>query len=88
MCLCVCVCKGFRLWTGGYKYVSGPVYKSELSCSLISSPKGPVHPFICGQSYETEIRMQLFKCQMFPALAVGRKNQLMFPQPLKKFHAF
>jgi hypothetical protein len=85
--MCVFVFKVFRTWKWGHKYVSVPVYKSDLSCSLISSPKVPAHPVICGQHDENEIRMQLFKCQMFPTLAVGRKDQLIFSQPLKKFHA-
>lgn len=64
------------------------MYKTDLSLSLISFPKTPAHPVISDQLYEVEILLQLFKCQMFPTLAVGRKDQLMFPQPLKKFHAF
>ena len=84
----MCVCEVFSLWKGVHKYVSGSVYKSGLSFFFISFPEAPVHPVTSGQRYKVEILMQLFKCQMFPTLVVGRKDQLLFPQPLKKFHAF
>jgi hypothetical protein len=59
----------------------------DASSSLISSPKAPKHPVISGPHYEAEIRMQLRKCRMFP-FDTRRKEQLIFYQPLKKFHAF
>jgi hypothetical protein len=74
VCVCVGVCEVFRLWKRGHKYVSGPVYKSDLSCSLISSPQAPVHPVICGHRYEVEIRMSYSSAKCFLHLHQGVRN--------------